>query len=100
MQDGFIVAYSTATGEEHHIPEHWLTHPVFGPQFTTTPPDPETAPTVNNTKAEIEKYAADHGIDLEGASTKAEMVAVIDAATPTSTTTSTDGTEPSDETPA
>lgn len=95
MYDGIITAYSTATGEPHQIPEHWLDDPKLSKGFTTTPPTPESAPTMSDSKSDIEKYAADHSIDLGEASTKAEMLDAIAAATPTP-----DGDESSEQTPA
>ena len=33
----FIEAVAKATGRKQRIPEHWLDHPVFGPQFRLPP---------------------------------------------------------------
>jgi hypothetical protein len=32
-----VTAYSTATGEKHEVPEHWLGHPVLGKGLRKTP---------------------------------------------------------------
>lgn len=54
-------------------------------------------PTEDNTHDEIDAFASRAGIELGSAKTKAEKVAVINAHL--ATTTDTDGTESSDETP-
>ncbi len=54
MYDGLILAYSTATGEPHFVPEHWLTDEALSKDFTTTPPKGP-----KSTKTPDEKTSAD-----------------------------------------
>ncbi|MGU3409116.1 hypothetical protein ACLBWP_03330 [Microbacterium sp. M1A1_1b] len=48
--------------------------------LSTGPENPNATPTEKWKGEEIDTFAADHGIDLGTATTKAEKVAVIDAA--------------------
>lgn len=99
---GFTTVYSKTTGAEQLVPNHFLDHPVLGADFTTTPPteaavEQASTPTEAWTHAQLDHYASSHEppIDLTGATTKADKVALI-AAGPTSA----DVTESSDQPPA
>lgn len=78
----FVTAYDTTNGAEHLVPERWLDHPVLGQSFRKTPlpnavdPDSDT-PTKEWTVAQLEGYAGKRGIDLGGASKKADILAAI-----------------------
>jgi hypothetical protein len=80
----FVEVIAKATGRRESVPADWLDSPVLAAQFELAPSPGEAsdAPTEKNTVAEIEAYAGEHGIDLAGASTKAEKVAAIQAALP------------------
>lgn len=99
--DGFVTAYSKANGKKQRVPEHYLNHPVLGANLTLTPQVPtgeaypEGAPSADWTSAQLQAYADAHDVDLTGSkASKADMVAAI------ATALTSDGTEPSDETPA
>ena len=101
--DGFVTAYSKLTGQKQRVPEHFIGHPVLGPNLTLTPQVrdglryPEGTPTAAWKATQLEAYADDHDVDLTGARTKDDMVAAIaTAANPQNA----DGTPSSDETPA
>lgn len=85
---GFVDVIVTATGREERVPADWIGHPVLGVGIELAPPpaepadpvDPAEAPTERDTVETIDTFASVHGIDLGEAGTKAEKVAVIDAA--------------------
>lgn len=84
---GFVDVIVEATGREERVPADWIGHPVLGEGIRLVEPepvveaiDPDDAPSGRDTHEVIDAYAGEHGIDLTGASTKAEKVAVIDAA--------------------
>ncbi|NGZ99624.1 hypothetical protein G5V59_02505 [Nocardioides sp. W3-2-3] len=37
MTDGFVEVYAKSTGAKQSVPEHWLSHPVLGRDFSKTP---------------------------------------------------------------
>jgi hypothetical protein len=85
--EGFVEAYSTKTGLKQVIPEHWLDHPLLGKDFSLTPSAKarEVAadqPSESWTHKQLDKYVADHGLDLGDARTVVEKVAAIAAAEP------------------
>ena len=97
-----------ATGKKQWVPERFLDHPVLG-RGIELPPSVLAASDLPNEhwrKDRIAAYAAEHDIDLTEASTKAGMVAAIEAAlaalelVEVDTTTNPDATPASDETPA
>lgn len=81
----FVTAVSTTTGRKQRIPEHFLTHPGFKGKWKLPPSAgegakdalPEGEPTEDWTRLQLDKYAADHGIDVTGASTKADVLTAI-----------------------
>lgn len=78
MPEQFITAYSVATGRKHDVPEEWLDHPILGRDFRRTPSDsPAGNPFDAWTIDQLREYAATNGIDLGGATRKAELVAAI-----------------------
>ena len=101
--DGFVTAYSKASGLKQRVPEHYIDHPVLGRNLTLTPQVrdglryPEGTPTAAWKANQLEAYAADHDVDLTGARTKDDTVAAIAAA---ANPQNADGTRSSDETPA
>ena len=80
------------------MPTEWLDHPILGAKFELPPSvlADSDIPNAKWSKARIEEFARAHDIDLTGATTKADMVAVIDAHVPPSP----DPTQESAETPA
>jgi hypothetical protein len=85
MAEAFVDVVVEATGRVETVPADWVGHPVLGVGITPVPVaaepvDPAEAPTERNTVTEIDDFAAEHGIDLGEANTKAEKVAVIDQA--------------------
>lgn len=113
---GFVTVYSKATGRKRRVPEHYLDQPRLMAGFALTPserarrdaenpggePPAITEPVApmpdeSWTRADIDAFAADHGITTSSASSKADALAVIETALTTQTS---DGTESSDETPA
>lgn len=88
-----------ATGRKQWVPERWLDHPVLGQGIALPPSARAKSETPNDAwrKDRLQQFAADNGIDLAGASTKAQMVAAIEAAL---TPTNPDATQAADETPA
>ena len=87
MNNGQVEAFAVTTGRRQSIPKHWLDHPVLGKQFTLTDPaekpsDPTEKPSTSWNNDRITDYAAAHDIDLGDATTKAEMLAAIDAHNP------------------
>lgn len=89
VPDGFVAVRNPTTGRVEHVPSHFLDNPVLlagrEPVPADAPPsEGGSVPSEKWLKADLEKYADDHGIDLAGASTKADMVAAIEAG-PTST---------------
>jgi hypothetical protein len=81
----FVDVIVTATGQETRVPADWVGDPVLGVGIelvpvAARPVDPSEAPTERDTVEVIDKFAADHGIELGDAGTKAEKVAVINQA--------------------
>jgi hypothetical protein len=81
MNTGHVEAYAVSTGARQTIPKHWLDHPVLGQQFTLDDPAAAAAekPSTSWNNDRITDYAAKHEINLGDATTKAEMLAAIDA---------------------
>lgn len=85
----FVTAYSRSTGQKQRIPESWLDHEVLGKDFRRTPSDEARQQALADgpsdvwTVAELTEYATQHGIDLSGASRKADILAAIHATTST-----------------
>lgn len=84
-QPKFVDVVVEATGRTEMVPAEWVDDPVLGVGISpvpvaSEPVDPAEAPTERNTVEEIDTFAADHGIDLGDAGTKAEKVAVINDA--------------------
>lgn len=80
---GKIPVYRKDTGKRVDVPEHWVGHKVLGQPFRKTPP--ATAPSggdisEDSTIAELRDYATEHGIDLGGATLKADIYQAITAA--------------------
>ncbi|WKN47149.1 hypothetical protein [Nocardioides sp. Arc9.136] len=81
--DGFVTAYSETTGLKQRVPAHFIGHPVLGRGLRKTPRQiagqayPDGDPTTDWKVAQLEAYAAEHDINLTGATTKAESVALI-----------------------
>lgn len=76
---GFVTAWSKSTGRRHEVPEHFLDNPVLSRDLTTTPP-PEQAPETPVDEMivdQLRQYAADHDIDLGGATRKDDIRAAI-----------------------
>lgn len=108
----FVTAYSKTTGKPRRVPKHYLDHPVLGANLTTDPivvddaPYPAGDPTDDWKGQQLEAYADAHQVDLTGSKgSKAQMVAAINTefaarAAAGVTTSSTDGTASSGETPA
>lgn len=78
-----VDAYDTRTGTVRQVPEHWIDHPVHGATLTagTTPPEPAPAePRLSERTVTELRDLADHlGVDLTGATKKADIVAAIEA---------------------
>lgn len=80
------VQVADALGRKVYVPEHWLRHPVLKRGFRPLASDGQptdtahasTTPDETWTHAQLDQHAADHGIDLAGATTKAEKLAAID----------------------
>lgn len=88
-----------ATGRKQWVPERWLGHPVLG-RGIELPPSARAASDIPNLawrKAQLESYAAEHGIDVTGATNKTELLEAIEAST---NPTNPDATQATDETPA
>ena len=79
--NGFVTAYAATTGVKQRIPAGWLDHPVFGKQFRRTPADRDAilaaGPSDAWTVAELTDYATKTGIDLAGATRKADILSAI-----------------------
>nr|DAS69623.1 MAG TPA: hypothetical protein [Caudoviricetes sp.] len=54
-----VTAYNTRTGVFQDIPEHWIGHPIWGADWTLTPP-PEAREPLCCGQEEI-KYAPEYG---------------------------------------
>lgn len=81
-------AYRKDTGEKVHIPEHWFNHPTLGKPFSKTPRQRNAdGPDDSWTVTQLRTHADRNGIDLAGATTKAEILTAI--ATPATGDTST-----------
>ena len=39
-----VTAYNTRTGGFHDIPAHWIGHPIWGEDWTLTPPPEDREP--------------------------------------------------------
>lgn len=103
FDDRFVTAVNS-NGRKQRIPATWLDHPVLGDGFRLPPSHPsrqsDGQPTQSETPDDtwtvnaLRGYATRAGIDLEGATTKAAILAVLD------THQTPDGDPSSDETPA
>lgn len=99
MTDDFVSAYSKSTGREHWVPRRFfdqpelcrdltLDAPAGGPAVDVTPGPADSAKAVEDVpsekwkNADIEQWATDHGVNLDGATTKADMLAAVNAAAP------------------
>jgi hypothetical protein len=77
--EDFTEVVDKTTGIKQSVPTGWLDHPILGRNLELPPSVLATSEVPNESwrKALIEDFAAEHGIDLTGATTKAEMVARI-----------------------
>lgn len=102
--DGFVEVYSKTTGKKHHVPEHWVNHPVLGKNFAETPSAraskagaPEGDPSEAWTRAQLDDHAAGLGIDTSALPNKGEVFAAIEARAQAMTITA--GSDPADVAP-
>lgn len=72
----FVTAYDTRTGEElpHPVPKSWLDKGTFAHLSATKPP---VTPDESWTVAQLRAHAETHGIDLAGATTKADILTAV-----------------------
>lgn len=81
-------AYRKDTGEKVHVPEHWIGDPHVGAPFEKTPSqrardarrsagDEPDGPDDSWTVQRLRDHAAEHGVDLAGATTKAEILTAL-----------------------
>lgn len=83
--DGFVDVYDKNTGIKQRVPEHFMDNPVLSKPFRKTPlaearddvAVPEGDPSEAWTNAQLTQYAADQGIDLGGATVKADILTAI-----------------------
>lgn len=78
MDDEFVIAYNTRTGQKQSIPAHWLDNPILGRDWSVAPsaraaaaeeiaPVVEVAPELDDLKLDdLKAYAEEHDISLEG----------------------------------
>lgn len=82
----FVIAYSTSTGREQLVPEHFFDSPELCRGLTQTPPpgsEPvDEQPTDEWTIQQLRDYAEPRGIDLTGLSRKGEIFDAVQAAMP------------------
>lgn len=84
----FKAAYRKDNGSKVWIPEHWFDHPTLGKPFTKTPRQRNAdGPDDSWTVTQLRNHADRNGIDLAGATTKADILTAI--TTPASGDTST-----------
>jgi hypothetical protein len=77
--DGKVWAVSKRTGQRVRVAEKLLTDPFWSRRYEEVVPVAEMV-TEKSTHAQIDAFADAHHIDLTGATTRAEKVALIDAA--------------------
>lgn len=74
-----FVTAEDKNGNRSKVPEHFLGHPVLGKFFKSTAKQAgrSTTPSDDWTVKELEDHAHAQGIDLAGATKKAEILAAI-----------------------
>lgn len=92
--DGKVAAYSRTTGRETRVPPHYLTNPALADQWSATPVvgTHDRRPSASDSKADIEKWADEHGVDTGEAETKADLLDAISDTPDPADTPSTDNT--------
>lgn len=78
----FVEVAAVTTGKKQRVPEHWLDHPTIGPKFKTLPSQKQEAertpePSENWTVKQLREHAEVTGVDLTGATTKADILAAL-----------------------
>lgn len=80
------IQVADARGRKVWVPEHWMAHPVLSRGFKSLPstrtrevpqPDGDPLPDESWSHAQLDEYAAGKGIDLTGATTKAEKISAM-----------------------
>lgn len=77
---GFVRAWSTATGDEQLVPEHFFDNPILSRGLTRHDPNPpadDDESLEDLTIAQLRDYAAAHDVDLTGATRKADIITAI-----------------------
>lgn len=78
---GLVTAYRKSDGARVQIPEHWLTHPELGVPYSrtevTAPVPAPMVPDESRTVPQLRAHAERNGIDLTGATTKAEVLSAV-----------------------
>lgn len=78
-----VEAYRKDTGEKltYRVPKHFFDHPVLGRNLARTPSSRAVAktpePSETWTVLQLREYAEKAGVDLAGATTKADILSVL-----------------------
>lgn len=93
MYDGHVEVYAKSTGAKQSVPEHWLSHPVLGRDFSKTPltkaiearaagaDSPSGEPSDAWTREQLDLHAAGLNVDTTGLPNKAAVLDAITEAT-------------------
>lgn len=79
-----IDAYDTRTGLKRRVPRAWVGHPKLGRHLSAEPPTTAAAPPARGgtpdeswTVPQLRSHATSTGVDLTGATTKAEILSAL-----------------------